>query len=389
MFGCQVEAEPFAAESEGSADTDAYTDDADRGIPASAAQGPCQGYATRFWDCCKPHCSWSGNVDPAMEPLGTCNQANAPQGDPNIVSSCSQLGAGSAYACYSLTPWAVNDNLAYGFAAVPAAGDSCGRCYSLEFTGSSHNGGADPGSAALAGKTMVVQAINIGHDVNGGQFDIMIPGGGVGLFDACSHQWGVDTSELGATYGGLLTACQNETGGSYEAAKSCVVNRCNELFAGGQFSDLAAGCQWFIDWYEAADNPSLTYTEVECPAELIGATGMDRSPLGDTLSCGGGGGGGGGDGGGGGGDGGGAGDCDCSWTNGGANCGWDDGSVCWSACCGDGGGPGGDGGGDGGGPGDGGGGGVECPGGCDCGWTNGGANCGGDDGSCCWSACCG
>lgn len=26
-------------------------------------------------------------------------------------------------------------------------------------------------------------------------------------------------------------------------------------------------------------------------------------------------------------------DCDCSWTNGRANCGWDDGSQCYSCCC--------------------------------------------------------
>ncbi|MCA9564863.1 MAG: hypothetical protein KC561_15305, partial [Myxococcales bacterium] len=26
--------------------------------------------------------------------------------------------------------------------------------------------------------------------------------------------------------------------------------------------------------------------------------------------------------------------CDCSWANGGSTCGTDDGSCCWTACCG-------------------------------------------------------
>ena len=59
---------------------------------------------------------------------------------------------------------------------------------------------------------MVVQAINIGYDVAGGQVDLLIPGGGVGLFNACTTQWGIPVSELGAQYGGLLSACQEQVG---------------------------------------------------------------------------------------------------------------------------------------------------------------------------------
>ena len=110
-----------------------------------------------------------------------------------------------------MAPFAVRDTLAYGFAAT-SSGDVCGRCYQLQFTGSSHNSPGDPGSAALAGKTMIVQATNIGYDVGGGQFDILVPGGGVGAFNACSAQWGVSNSELGAQYGGLLAACKQELG---------------------------------------------------------------------------------------------------------------------------------------------------------------------------------
>lgn len=30
------------------------------------------GYATRYWDCCKPHCGWSGNIS-SGKPMKTCN----------------------------------------------------------------------------------------------------------------------------------------------------------------------------------------------------------------------------------------------------------------------------------------------------------------------------
>ena len=45
-------------------------------------------------------------------------------------------------------------------------------------------------STSIAGKKMIVQATNVGADVGEGQFDLAIPGGGVGLFNACTDQWG-------------------------------------------------------------------------------------------------------------------------------------------------------------------------------------------------------
>ena len=53
-------------------------------------------------------------------------------------------------------------------------------------------------TGSVAGKTMIVQILNIGGDVGGNQIDLLIPGGGVGAFNACSNQWG--TSDLGAQY---------------------------------------------------------------------------------------------------------------------------------------------------------------------------------------------
>lgn len=216
----------------------------------------------------------------SVEPANICNIDDQPLSNSQASNGCS---SGNAFQCHTYAPWAVSSNLAYGYAAV-AGGDICGRCYEVEFTGQGHHWN-DPGSAALGGKRMVVQALNIGGDVGSGQFDLLIPGGGVGLFNGCSRQWDVSESELGARYGGFLTTCR-EQGGSHEQVKSCVLNSCQLVFGARGLTELQAGCEWFVEWFEAADNPNLRYREVACPAELSGASGMDRSSLGDVAnSC--------------------------------------------------------------------------------------------------------
>lgn len=65
--------------------------------------------------------------------------------------------------CSDQSPWAVNDNLAYGFAAVTAANPTCCTCYKLTFT-----------TTSIKGKTMIVQATNTGNDVSGTQFDLAV-----------------------------------------------------------------------------------------------------------------------------------------------------------------------------------------------------------------------
>lgn len=247
------------------------------GTPPPIASG-CNGYATRFWDCCKPHCSWPGNVSGGVKPTNSCSASNGGV-DANAQSSCN---GGSAHMCYGLTPWAVNANLAYGFAAT-SNGDVCGKCFALQFTGSSHNGGDDPGSRALQGKTIIVQAMNIGFDVGGGQFDIAIPGGGVGAFNACSAQWGVSNNDLGAQYGGFLSVCRQQNNNNHEAVKSCVSQKCTSVFQSRGLNDLAAACQWFVQWYQAADNPALKYKEVVCPQELSAKSGMMRASVSNTC----------------------------------------------------------------------------------------------------------
>lgn len=246
--------------------------------------GGCDGYATRYWDCCKAHCGWSGNVPSLVAPLQSCAANNSRLSDLSLPSSCE---GGNAHMCWGLAPFAVSDTLAYGYAAT-SSGDVCGRCYQLQFTGASHNSPGDPGSAALAGKTMIVQATNIGYDVGGGQFDILVPGGGVGAFNACSAQWGVSNSELGAQYGGLLAACKQELGYNASLAqyKSCLINRCNSVFGSRGLTELQKACTWYADWFQAADNPALKYKEVACPAELTSRSGMNRGALNDIkTSC--------------------------------------------------------------------------------------------------------
>ncbi len=234
--------------------------------------GASSGYATRYWDCCKPHCGWTANTD--ARPVSTCdinNQSNHENFD--IPSSCD---GGQGFTCYNMAPWAVSSELSYGFAAVPATGNICGLCYELTFTGQGHYGN-DPGSQRLLNKKMIIQATNIGWDVNGGQFDLLIPGGGVGAFNGCSRQWQVSESDLGEKYGGFLAACKKKLGYNAElsAYKNCVQNFCEKVFTKTGREDLMNGCMWFVNWFEAADNPNLSYRPVSCPQELIDISRME------------------------------------------------------------------------------------------------------------------
>lgn len=107
---------------------------------------------------------------------------------------------------------------------------------------------------------MVVKVSNIGGDVNDNHFDIMIPGGGVGQFNALSTQVQQSgaTANLGQTYGGFRATCG--------ANASCIKDMCDSNFK--NLPELKAGCYWYVDWYNMADNPNVTFGEVDCPAAL-------------------------------------------------------------------------------------------------------------------------
>jgi len=204
-------------------------------------------WASRYWDCCKPHCSTNGNIK-------SCGADGVSQNGGG--SACS---GGSAYTCYSQAPRAIGDNVSYGYVAVP--NPQCGTCYHLQFTGTGQFNAKDPGSVALTGKHMIVKVSNTGGDVAGNQFDMMIPGGGVGQnANTCPNQWKVSSSDLGPVQGGFLTGCT----GSYAAKRDCVRQKCMLLPDG----DLRKGCIWFVDWYAAADNPNFRYENIQCPSDI-------------------------------------------------------------------------------------------------------------------------
>ena len=216
-------------------------------------------WASRYWDCCKPACGWKGNVRSGGNPMTACNQQNQSLGDDYDARNACEQG-GTAFMCWDGAPWAVSDKLAYGFAAASGSNYVCGRCYQLQFTGSGHDGN-NAGVQALNGKTMIVQVINNGGVAND-QFDLLIPGGGVGLLNACSNQWG--TSDLGAQYGGFLRGCNGDVG--------CTRNKCQTVFANKP--ELMAGCDWFLGWYNAADNPNLVYKQIACPEAIKQHSGL-------------------------------------------------------------------------------------------------------------------
>lgn len=107
-------------------------------------------------------------------------------------------------------------------------------------------------SGPVAGKTMVVQSTNTGGDLGSNHFDLQIPGGGVGIFDGCSPQFG---GLPGERYGGV------------SARSSC------DSFP----APLKPGCLFRFDWFKNADNPTFTFKQVQCPAELVARTGCRRA----------------------------------------------------------------------------------------------------------------
>ncbi|MFY0563990.1 hypothetical protein ACN28E_09090 [Archangium lansingense] len=201
------------------------------------------GKTTRYWDCGKGSASWPGKAS-VTRPVIACAKDGV-----SAISPDAQSGSngGTAFACNNNQPWAVNANLSYGFAAAWVSGGSeatwsC-ACYELKFT-----------SGPVTGKTMVVQVVNTGGDLGQNHFDLLIPGGGVGLFNACTSQWGAPADGWGARYGGVSTRAQ-----------------CDQLPA-----QLRAGCQWRFDWFMNADNPTMSFKQVTCPSAITSKSGCIR-----------------------------------------------------------------------------------------------------------------
>ncbi len=70
-------------------------------------------------------------------------------------------------------------------------------------------------------------------------------------------------SDLGAQYGRFATTCKND--------KACIKDKCDTVFAGKP--DLQAGCDWYLNWFGAADNPKFSYKEIACPQAIKSKSG--------------------------------------------------------------------------------------------------------------------
>ncbi len=114
---------------------------------------------------------------------------------------------------------------------------------------------------------MIVMATNIGNDVTGdGQLDLLVPGGGTGMAYGCHKTWGIEKghADLGIEYGGIRAGCE----GSLESIKTCVRNKCQTLFGSRGLEDMQEGCLWYVDWFQAANNPNFRVETTTCPSEL-------------------------------------------------------------------------------------------------------------------------
>lgn len=265
------------------------------------------GWNTRYWDACKAHCSQTSTDGAEGKPkintqeeyaashytarVCNINDIEIPTftyskglerywvGIQNTPNACQEASpaSGGGFTCTDMAPVAVNDTLAYAFVAGSDATTSCGKCFHLQYDGSFKD--ADGNNApkethkALKGKHIIVMASNIGHDVKPGQFDLMVPGGGPGIFNALQLQITKPGIEWGATYGGFLTYCQNGEQVGYDGSladyQKCVKNMCDAAFGDSKYPNLLRGCHWFADWFMAADNPTYQWEEVECPQYLI------------------------------------------------------------------------------------------------------------------------
>lgn len=271
-----------------------------------------RGWNTRYWDACKPHCSWlkessndktradTSSVEAYLADFATARNCNihdvevptftvgnvskAWRSYEGTRSACGDEKEKGVFTCTDMAPIAVNDTLSYAYVA-GTADSKCGKCYHLQYDGhfkdEFENNPPKATHKALKGKHLVVMASNIGNDVAGGnanlpagQFDLMVPGGGVGAFDALSTQVNKGAGfNWGAGFGGFLTECQKNTNcgteGSLECYQTCVKDMCDAAFADAGLPNLLRGCHWFADWYMAADNPTYYIEEVECPQYLI------------------------------------------------------------------------------------------------------------------------
>jgi hypothetical protein len=110
-------------------------------------------------------------------------------------------------------------------------------------------------SGPAKGKVHIVQTTNTGGDLGQNHFDLAIPGGGVGLFNACTNEFGAPANGWGQQYGGISSRSQ-----------------CDSFP-----QKLKAGCYWRFDFFQNSDNPDVQFEEVTCPKAITDRSGCIRS----------------------------------------------------------------------------------------------------------------
>lgn len=105
-------------------------------------------------------------------------------------------------------------------------------------------------AGGLKGKSMIVQNINTGAGLKE-HFDIAVPGGGVGVLNACDMQWNAPHDGWGRRFGGIIKRSE-----------------CDDLLP----QPLRKGCYFRFDFLRGIMNPNVTYQEVVCPRELTQRT---------------------------------------------------------------------------------------------------------------------
>jgi hypothetical protein len=216
--------------------------------------GGSQGIMGRTWTCCKPACG-STIASLSCKKDGTTRMTST-----TAISACGDIDPNSgAYACYDFAPWYdPATNLSYGFAIGPAT--TCGTCYMLEFSGES-KGTYYTNAQALRGQQMIVQVIDLLKESY--NFTLYVPGGGTTTTIGCSSQWG-STSGFGLSSGGFLEECKG--------VAACIKDKCGSF--GGVSPTMKAGCTWYADWLNAADNSVVYFKLVTCPSQITARSGV-------------------------------------------------------------------------------------------------------------------
>ena len=211
------------------------------------------GTTTRYWDCCKPSCTWPVNaaadvpLDSSYGSVLSCNK-DGTTADSNSKSIClGGGGAGVAYTCVDQMPFEEGGML-FAFAASNLP--FCCSCYELTFT-----------NTALKDRKMIIQVTNRGGPA--GNFDILTPGGGFGDFNGCAANNGDDPSYPNDNLNGdpQFSAPYSAWGirfGGVSSAADCI----------NLPADVQAGCLWRFNEYQGADNPNVDYRRVQCPDQL-------------------------------------------------------------------------------------------------------------------------